>query len=72
MADPLNGVYKARQSSRFAAGRSPFGPQDGGRLDLRPSAARADHGVLDAGRGPSVWRPDEIGSLVALPGALAA
>jgi hypothetical protein len=62
MADPLNGVYKARQSPRFSPVEA-FGPRHGGRLNNAPERGasgprRSDPPVRD----PSIRRPEEIGS----------
>src|SRR5271168_1095924 len=68
MADPLNGVYKARQSPRVVVSRTPSGARPGranSALSLR--FERITTGRTASPQGPRYWRPEEIGSGVAPP-----
>jgi UDPglucose 6-dehydrogenase len=68
MADPLNGVYKARQSPRVVVSRTPSGARPGranSALSLR--FERITTGRTASRQGPRYWRPEEIGSGVAPP-----
>jgi hypothetical protein len=74
MADPLNGVYKARQSPRFAVGRTPSDARPGkANCALKARVERMTAGREAIRQDPRYWRPEEIGSgLCAGAGAYAA
>jgi len=68
MADPLSGVYKARQSPRVVVSRTPSGARPGrANSALSQRFERIATGRTASRQGPRYWRPEEIGSGVAPP-----